>query len=109
MTVRAPARPGCGGRAERRKDGQKADKKEDGKHAGDPGPVVIVLFGASGDLARRLVLPGFYRLVCEGLVPDQWRLVGNGRGDISSERFRAHVRGALTEFGPRPVPAQWDA
>jgi len=80
-----------------------------GEPTGDPGPVVIVLFGATGDLARRLVLPGFYRLVCEGLVPDQWLLVGDGRGDISHEQFRAHVRDALTEFGPQPKPAQWDA
>jgi glucose-6-phosphate 1-dehydrogenase len=80
-----------------------------GEPANDPGPVMIVLFGATGDLARRLVLPGFYRLVCEGLVPDQWVLVGNGRGDMSHEQFRAHVRDALTEFGPKPEPAQWDA
>jgi glucose-6-phosphate 1-dehydrogenase len=77
--------------------------------AADPGPVVFVLFGATGDLARRLVLPGFYRLASEGLLPDQWLLVGNGRGGISDEKFRAHVRGALTEFGPQPEPAQWDA
>src|SRR5215470_12680698 len=80
-----------------------------GEPANDPGPVMIVLFGATGDLARRLVLPGFYRLVCEGPVPDQWVLVGNGRGDISHEQFRAHVHDALTEFGPKPEPAQWDA
>jgi len=81
----------------------------DGEPAGDPGPVVFVLFGATGDLARRLVLPGFYRLACEGLLPDQWLLVGNGRGDLSHEQFRAHIRDALTEFGPRLEPAQWDA
>jgi glucose-6-phosphate 1-dehydrogenase len=80
-----------------------------GEPAADPGPVVIVLFGATGDLARRLVLPGFYRLVCEGLVPDQWVLVGDGRGDLSHEQFRAHVRDALTEFGPQLEPARWDA
>ena len=80
-----------------------------GEPAGDPGPVVFVLFGATGDLARRLVLPGFYRLACEGLLPDQWLLVGNGRGDLSHEQFRAHIRDALTEFGPRLEAARWDA
>jgi glucose-6-phosphate 1-dehydrogenase len=90
-------------------EAQMRHPERQGEPATDPGPVVIVLFGATGDLARRLVLPGFYRLVCEGLVPDQWLLVGNGRGDMSNERFRAHVRDALTEFGPQPVPAQWDA
>src|SRR5215471_15319505 len=109
MTVRASARLACGGRAERRNDVEKATTKEDGMHAGDPGPVVFVLFGATGDLARRMVLPAFYRLVCEGLLPAQWLLVGNGRGDIAHEDFRAHVRDALTEFGPKPEREQWDA
>jgi glucose-6-phosphate 1-dehydrogenase len=80
-----------------------------GEPADDQGPLVFVLFGATGDLARRLVLPGFYRLACEGLLPDQWLLVGNGRGDISHEQFRAHVRDALTEFGLQLEPAHWDA
>jgi glucose-6-phosphate 1-dehydrogenase len=73
------------------------------------GPVVFVLFGATGDLAKRMVLPAFYRLASEGLLPAQWRLVGNGRGDVAHEDFRAHVRDALTEFGPKPEPAVWDA
>src|SRR3984885_5477784 len=75
----------------------------------DPGPVVFVLFGATGDLARRMVLPAFYRLAQEGLLPEQWRLVGNGRGDVAHEDFRAHVHDALTEFGPQPEPGEWDA
>ena len=76
---------------------------------GDPGPTVFVLFGATGDLARRMVLPAFYRLAREGLLPGQWLLVGNGRGDVAHEDFRAHFRAALTEFGPQPEPAEWDS
>jgi glucose-6-phosphate 1-dehydrogenase len=56
-----------------------------------------------------MVLPAWYRLACEGLLPRQWRLVGNGRGDLTHERFRAHVHDALTEFGPKPDPREWDA
>jgi glucose-6-phosphate 1-dehydrogenase len=77
--------------------------------AGDRGPVVFVLFGATGDLARRMVLPAFYRLASEGLLPRQWLLVGNGRGDAGHEDFRAHVHDALTEFGSKPEAEQWDA
>ena len=77
--------------------------------AGDPGPVVFVLFGATGDLARRLVLPAFFRLAREGLLPRQWLLVGNGRGDVAHESFRAHVHDVLTEFGPEPRQKEWDA
>jgi glucose-6-phosphate 1-dehydrogenase len=56
-----------------------------------------------------MVLPAFYRLACEGLLPSQWRLVGEGRGDVPDEKFRAHVHDALTEFGPKPERKQWDA
>src|SRR6266566_9132582 len=64
-------------------------------------PVVVVLSGATGDLARRMVLPAVYRLACGGLLPRQWLVVGNGRGDITHESFRARVRDALTESGPQ--------
>src|ERR1700743_3088603 len=74
-----------------------------------PGPTVFVLFGATGDLAARMVLPAFYRLAREGLLPEQWRLVGNGRGDVAHEDFRGHVRDALTASGTKPDPQDWDA
>ena len=72
-----------------------------------PGPTIFVLFGATGDLAKRLVLPAFYRLATEGLLPKEWRLVGNGRGDVAHEDFRGHVHSVLTEFGQKPEPAAW--
>jgi glucose-6-phosphate 1-dehydrogenase len=72
-----------------------------------PGPTVFVLFGATGDLARRMVLPAFYTLAIENLLPDDWVLVGNGRGDVSHEDFRGRVHDALTEFGPSPDQGPW--
>jgi glucose-6-phosphate 1-dehydrogenase len=84
------------------------DGKQDGLPS-DPGPVVFVLFGATGDLARRMVLPALYELASDGLLPEQWRLVGNGRGDVTHESFRTHVHDALAEFGPKPEPREWDA
>lgn len=74
-----------------------------------PGPTVFVLFGATGDLARRMVLPAFYTLAIEGLLPDEWILVGNGRGDVSHEDFRTRVREALEEFGPKPTQGPWSS
>src|SRR6266700_4196881 len=76
---------------------------------GDPGPTVFILFGATGDLAKRMVLPAFYRLAREGLLPQRWLLVGNGRGDVAHEDFRARVHDALTEFDSQPDPKEWDA
>jgi glucose-6-phosphate 1-dehydrogenase len=72
-------------------------------------PTVFVLFGATGDLARRMVLPAWYRLARGGHLPQQWLLVGNGRGDSTHESFRAHVHDALTEFGPKPEGSDWDS
>jgi glucose-6-phosphate 1-dehydrogenase len=75
----------------------------------DERPVVFVLFGATGDLAKRLVLPAFYQLAGQRLLPPKWLLVGNGRGEITNENFRAHVHDALTEFGPQPEGKDWDS
>jgi glucose-6-phosphate 1-dehydrogenase len=86
----------------------RADRTQD-QSAGDMEPAVFVLFGATGDLAGRMVLPAFYQLAREGLLPRQWLLVGNGRSDVKDDEFRAHVRDALTEFGPELEQEQWDA
>jgi glucose-6-phosphate 1-dehydrogenase len=73
-----------------------------------PGPTVFVLFGATGDLAHRLVLPAFFRLAQEGLLPDEWRLVGNGRGVVSHEDFQGLVGQSLETFGPKPAEGPWE-
>jgi glucose-6-phosphate 1-dehydrogenase len=86
-----------------------AAEKPGGENAGPAGPTVFVLFGATGDLARRMVLPAFYRLAREGLLPSQWLLVGNGRGDVAHEDFRARVRDSVAASGTEPGPQEWDA
>ncbi len=78
-------------------------------NAGTPGPTVFVLFGATGDLAARMVLPAFYRLAREGLLPEQWRLVGNGRGDVAHEDFRGHVHDVLAQYDAEPKQQDWDS
>jgi glucose-6-phosphate 1-dehydrogenase len=89
--------------------GVMATTRHDSKASPDPGPTVFVLFGATGDLAKRMVIPAFYQLAQEGLLPKEWRLVGNGRGDVAHEDFRKHVHSVLTEFGPKPEEPAWDA
>jgi len=73
-----------------------------------PTPTILVLYGATGDLARRLILPAFYRLAIAGLLPEDWRLIGEGRGEVTDEEFQEEVRRALEEFGPRPTEGPWD-
>jgi glucose-6-phosphate 1-dehydrogenase len=62
-------------------------------------PTVFVLFGATGDLAARMVLPAFDQLDRRGLLPRDWRLVGSGRGERSDDDFRQLVTDALAEHG----------
>jgi glucose-6-phosphate 1-dehydrogenase len=85
-----------------------ATTKRPGRTGQEPGPTIFVLFGATGDLAKRLVLPAFYRLALERLLPDRWLLVGNGRGDVAHEDFRRHVHNVLTDFGPKPAAGDWE-
>ncbi|MGI8492128.1 MAG: glucose-6-phosphate dehydrogenase [Acidimicrobiales bacterium] len=73
-----------------------------------PEPTAFVLYGATGDLSHRLVLPALFRLATEGLLPEQWRVVGNGRGDISHFDFAERVRESLEEFGPKPSEGPWE-
>jgi glucose-6-phosphate 1-dehydrogenase len=71
-------------------------------------PTIFVLFGATGDLAKRMVLPAFYTLAQKGMLPREWRLIGNGRGDVAHLDFRQHVKDVLAEFGPKPEGDTWE-
>jgi len=74
-----------------------------------PGPpIVFVLFGATGDLAKRMVIPAFFTLAQQKLLPDNYLLIGNGRGDVSHDEFRKHVHDTLRAFGPHPDAGPWD-
>src|ERR1700693_4534948 len=60
-------------------------------------PHVIVLFGATGDLARRKLLPGLLHLSQVGLVPE-CRIVGTSLDELSPDEFRRFARQACDEF-----------
>jgi len=65
-------------------------------------PQVVVLFGATGDLARRKLLPGLFHLSSVGFIPG-CRIIGVSLDEIDVEAFRADARGALDEFSSRKV------
>jgi glucose-6-phosphate 1-dehydrogenase len=56
------------------------------KHPGAE-PHVVVLFGATGDLARRKLLPGLFHLTCSNLCPEI-RIIGTSLDDLDSDAFR---------------------
>jgi len=68
---------------------------------------VIVLFGATGDLARRKLLPGFFRLAQAGLLPANYRLVATSRAEMSDDGFRTFAHEAITEFAGAPADDPW--
>jgi glucose-6-phosphate 1-dehydrogenase len=70
-------------------------------------PHVIVLFGATGDLAARKLLPGLLHLSTSGLMPD-YRIVGSSTKDLSDEDFRNIARAACDRFATKKVSLlQW--
>ncbi|WP_206659522.1 glucose-6-phosphate dehydrogenase [Hansschlegelia zhihuaiae] len=72
-------------------------------------PQVVALFGATGDLARRKLLPGLMHLSSAGFMPG-CRIVGVSLDDIDVEGFRAIARGAIDQFAMRkPGEAAWSA
>ncbi|HTB54286.1 MAG TPA: glucose-6-phosphate dehydrogenase, partial [Trebonia sp.] len=76
-----------------------------------PGPHVIVLFGATGDLAKRKLLPGLHHLFRAGLLPEHFRIVGSAPPDfaVSDAEFRTQAEAACNQFGNCKPDESWDA
>jgi len=68
-------------------------------------PQVVVLFGATGDLARRKLLPGLFHLATAGFIPGS-RVIGVSLDEMDAEGFRGFARTALGEFGARKFTDQ---
>ncbi|MCI0549345.1 MAG: glucose-6-phosphate dehydrogenase [Anaerolineae bacterium] len=61
-------------------------------------PTSIVIFGASGDLTQRKLVPSLFNLYRKGRLPKQFRIVGYGNTAFSDDQFRAHLKEGLKEF-----------
>jgi glucose-6-phosphate 1-dehydrogenase len=75
-----------------------------------PDDHVIVLFGATGDLAKRKLLPGLFHLAKSGLLPTNYRVVGSAPAQfaVTEDQFRAHAKSAVAQFGlAKPTGAAW--
>jgi glucose-6-phosphate 1-dehydrogenase len=73
-----------------------------------PAAQAIVVFGASGDLARRKILPALYNLHREGMLPGRHAVVGYSRSDLGDNGFRAEARAAIEEHSRTPLEgAAW--
>src|SRR4051794_11073701 len=71
---------------------------------------VLVIFGASGDLTKRLLMPAFYNLACDRLLPRQFAIVGIALDQLSTEQFRTRMTEDIKKFTTRQTfdAAVWE-
>lgn len=72
-----------------------------------PQPLALVIFGATGDLTRRKLMPAVYKLFCDGLLPDHFAVVGFAREQMDEDEFRRRMHAALEEFAQKPSDEEW--
>ena len=65
-------------------------------------PTTLAILRATGDLARRKLLPAVYNLAHDGALPERFRLLGVARGAMSDEDFRETAAEAVRRFSRRP-------
>jgi len=71
---------------------------------------VIVIFGATGDLARRKILPGLFHLAIAGLLPERYRIIGSSRNvsAMTDDEFRSYAKEAVRNFSDlKAEGARW--
>lgn len=73
-----------------------------------PPPCILVIYGASGDLAGRKLLPALRELAAQGLLHDQTSIVGFGRSNLTDQQFRDHCKTQIQHFGS-PNPSDPDS
>jgi len=69
-------------------------------------PTTLAIFGATGDLSKRKLLPAIYNLAHEGALPERFNLIGISRGDQSDEEFQQMARESIEQFSRRPPDDQ---
>jgi glucose-6-phosphate 1-dehydrogenase len=72
------------------------------EHRMEDPAAIIILFGATGDLAKRKLFPALYSLFKEGYITDRFAVVGVARSPYSDDQFRSNVHDSITEFSRYP-------
>src|SRR5437773_7825661 len=73
-------------------------------------PCVMVVFGASGDLTKRLLVPALYNLACDGLLSESFAVLGTAMEGMTTESFRERMSTEILKFHTRKEfdQAVWD-
>ena len=64
-------------------------------------PCVLVIFGAAGDLTRRLLIPALYNLACDGLLSSRLAIIGVAHAALSTAEFRERLSADIRRFTTR--------
>jgi glucose-6-phosphate 1-dehydrogenase len=73
-----------------------------------PQPCSLVIFGGSGDLSKRKLLPAVYNLALDGVLPTNFEVVGFSQNEFTDESYRAFAQEGIDKFSRRPVePSHW--
>ena len=73
-----------------------------------PPPQAIVIFGGTGDLTRRKLVPALLRIFCQGLLPEAFAVVGVAKEELSDDAYRRRMKEAVAEFAPDTDPPAWE-
>ncbi|MDQ3291503.1 MAG: glucose-6-phosphate dehydrogenase [Bacteroidota bacterium] len=73
-------------------------------------PTVVVIFGGTGDLTKRKLLPAFYNLFLDGWVPEKFAVIGLGRTPLNDSDYRSRLYEGLNEFSRsgKPTDEKWN-
>src|SRR5436190_10844842 len=69
-------------------------------------PCVMLIFGASGDLTKRLLVPAIYNLACDGLLSENFAVLGSAMTPMTTDSFREQMSGeenGIRKFHTRPT------
>ncbi len=64
-------------------------------------PTIIYIFGGSGDLTQRKLIPALYNLYIDDYLPQQFRIIGIGRNAFTDTAYRAYIKKGVQEFSRR--------
>jgi glucose-6-phosphate 1-dehydrogenase len=89
-------------------DEERAWREENPVQEKVPDPLALVIFGATGDLAHRKLVPALYSLMTSKLMPKNFAIVGFGRSPRDDDEYRQGLRESLQDSGVRVQEAAWD-
>src|SRR5947209_3309228 len=64
-------------------------------------PCIMVIFGASGDLTKRLLMPAIFNLACDGLLPKNFAIVGSAMDELTTDQFRERMTADIKKYNTR--------